>query len=117
MPILVEAGRYRNEKEAEERALVVAAMGCSCHIERGEDDWFSLLVPEKNIEAVSLELDRFELENSGRQATEPSGSIPTVSLYLCGWMLAAFFLIQKTGPGWWENAGIASSDAIVHRGE
>ena len=119
-PVLVEAGRYRRRRQAEERGLVVAAMGCSYQIERAEDGAFSLLVYERNLDAVSRELDKFELENAGQEDTQSVDrleKIPTASLYLCSLMMGAFFLIQKTGPAWWEDAGIASSEAMVRHGE
>lgn len=119
-PMLVEVGRYAGRRQAEERALVISAMGCAWQIEHGPDGASTLLVYERNREAVLRELEKFETENDVRErapAPEQAKKIPTVSLFVCVWLMSAFFLAQKTGSAWWEDAGIASSEAIVRHGE
>jgi len=117
---LAEVGRYARRREADDHALVVAAMGCAWKLDRDEAGGFRLQVHERNREAVLRELEKFEAENAGREkkrAPRHFEKTPTVSLYVCAWVMGAFFLIQKIGPGWWEDAGIASSEAMMHRGE
>lgn len=119
-PTLVEAGRYAKRLEAEERGLVLSAMGCPWKIESGGDGGFVLLVYERNREAVVRELEKFEAENAAREQAHPPAppeKIQPVSLFVCGWLMAAFFLAQKTGPARWEEAGLASSEAIARHGE
>ena len=119
-PGLVEVGRYARRRQADDRALVVAAMGLAYRLERVENGDFLLLVYERNRDAVLQELGKFEKENAGRDRKprrKPAGKIPVISLFVCGWVMSAFFLIQQMGPRWWEDAGLASSEAIVHRGE
>ena len=117
---LAEVGHYARRRQADERALVVAAMGCAWDVERDEHGGFRLLVHDRNREAVLRELENFEAENAGRGNPPVKVSFektPTVSLFVCGWVMTAFFLIQKIGPAWWENAGLASSAAIARHGE
>jgi membrane associated rhomboid family serine protease len=113
-----EVGRYARRRDAEERGLVAVAMGFGYRIERCDDGAFALLVAERNREAVLRELEKFEAENSQRKnsPTAPLEKIPTASLFVCGWVMAGFFLMQKIGPPWWNDAGVASSSAIIHDG-
>lgn len=117
---LVEVGFYPNRKQADEHALVASAMGYPWKLEREEGGGFRLLVYERDREGMARELGKFDLENARRRRwREPAsyGKIPTVSLFICGWLMCGFFLAQKFGPDWWESAGMVSSDAIVHKGE
>ncbi len=118
--MLVEAGRYAERSHAEERGLVISAMGCGWQIECSNAGAFVLLVDEQNREAVLCELQKFEAENNARKTippTEPLERIPTISLFVCTCLMSAFFVAQKTGPVWREGAGVASSEAITHHGE
>ena len=111
---------YAHRSEAEERALVAAAMGVAYRIEHLDDGTYSLQVAERNRAAVLGELEKFEKESTARKKIPLPGvleKIPATSLFVCGWMMAVFFLIQKFGPPWWEDAGISSSEAIAQSGE
>jgi len=119
-PGLVEVGRYAKQRQADDRALVVAAMGLASRLERDANGDFILLVYERNREAVLQELEKFEKENAGRGRRPrrlPSEKIPLFPLFVCGWVMSAFFIMQQIGPRWWEDAGLASSEAIMQKGE
>jgi rhomboid protease GluP len=116
--VTVEIGRYPRRRDAEECGLVAVAMGFGYQIERCDDGMFALLVAERNREAVLRELEKFEGENALRKNSPPvpTEKIPTTSLFVCGWVMAGFFLMQKIGPSWWNDAGVASSIVIVRDG-
>ena len=119
---LVRVGQFDSRKEAEERALVISAMGHASRIEPAEEGGFDLMVYEWNLEAVVSELERFEIEKSEAAAAReperqaPREKIPVVSLFVAGWVMSGFFLAQNLSPVW-EPRGIASSQAIIGKAE
>jgi membrane associated rhomboid family serine protease len=115
---LVEAGRYPRLPVARERGLVVGAMSLPYWIERDDGDWV-LFVEEKSIDRVRKELAAFEAEEKQKPPTRamlPAEKIPTLSLYVAGWIQVAFFLVQRRVGESWTNSGAADGAAIL-RGE
>jgi membrane associated rhomboid family serine protease len=115
---LVEAGRYPRLPVARERGLVVGAMSLPYWIEQDDGDWV-LFVEEKSIDRVRQELDAFEAEEKQKppsRAMLPTEKIPTFSLYVAGWILVAFFLVQRRMGQAWTDSGAADGAAIL-RGE
>jgi membrane associated rhomboid family serine protease len=113
---LAEAGRYRRLPEARERGLVVAALELPYWIKRESGKWM-LLVEERSLEKVRQELAAFESEESQRPPLRtllPAEKIPTFSLYVAGWVLSGFFLVQQMGGERWLERGSAEGRAILH---
>ena len=113
---LVEAGRYPRLPVAREHGLVVGAMALPYWIERADGEWV-LLVEEKSIDLVRQELDAFEAEEKEKppaRALLPAEKIPTFSLYVAGWLLIAFYLVQRRMGESWMDSGAADNWAILH---
>ena len=116
---LAEVGRYPRLADARERALVVAARELAHWIERDGDEWV-LRVEEPARGEVLRELELFEAEQRARPAPSvllPTGKVETLSLYVAGWILSAFFFTQCQLGDWWVERGAASSGAILRDGE
>ena len=116
---LAEVGRYPRLAEARERALVVAARDLAHWIEREGEEWV-LRVEEPVSAEVVRELALFEAEQRARpvpSALLPVGKVETLSLYVAGWLLSAFFFTQCQLGDWWVERGAASSHAILRDGE
>ena len=115
---LSEVGRYSQMSDANERALVILAMGLGYWMFKEADD-FVLCVEVRHLVKVSRELEKFELENPRRvrvsERITPARS--SVSLFVFVWMMSLFFLVQLNQPESWTNKGTASSEAILHQGE
>ena len=115
---LLEVGRYARLAEARERGLVVAARELPHWIEREGREW--VLRGEEGAGAeVARELEAFEAEERERpvvQGVFPAEKIPTLSLYVAGWVLSMFFVAQNYLGAAWEERGVAESGAIL-RGE
>jgi rhomboid protease GluP len=109
-------GIYLTRTDAYERSLVVSAMEAEHWVLR-HDHGFALCVDPSLAPAISAELARFEAERTEPPAAPtpdpPPARHTTISLYLCAWILGAFYLIELTGPGWWLDRGTASSRAIM----
>ena len=117
---LLEAGRYPDWQQANERALVILSMGIGYWLFR-EDDEFVLCVQEQHREAAAAELAKFEEDVAAParrvRPSWPQEKASTISLFVFGWVMAVFFLLQLGGPAWWEDRGVASADKILHTGE
>jgi membrane associated rhomboid family serine protease len=116
---LVEVGRYGRLAVARQRGLVVAASAVPHWIEREDDEWV-LFVEEPAREAVLRELRAFEAEEEARPAPArflPEEKIETLSLYVAGWLMSGFFLVQNLAGAAWMDRGEAFSEAIVRRHE
>jgi len=117
---LAEAGRYSRLTDANERALVILAMGLGYWMLRERNDYV-LCVGARHLEAVARELEKFETENPRRAwqppPLSPPDKTPSVSLFLFAWMMGLFFLAQQNAPDSWMDKGAASSDAIFRHGE
>ena len=112
---LIEAGRYPRLSQARLRALVVAAGQWAYRLERQGKEWV-LLVEAPAHAAALRELAAFEAEEKERPQRAFASSdekISTVSLYVTGWILGAFFMVQRFGPEQWEQSGVAESRAIL----
>ena len=116
----IEVGRYARLTDANERTIVILAMGIGCWVIRDGSD-FVLSVENRHLAAVTRELEKFETENVGRadRASQrlPREKIPPVSLFIFGWMMSLFFLAQQNAPQTWTGKGAASSEAIMQHGE
>lgn len=117
---LAEAGRYLRLTDANERSLVILAMGLGYWLFR-EEGFYVLCVESRHLADVLRELENFENENP-RRAALPAAPIhpektPTVSLFIFAWMMGLFFLAQQTAPESWTDKGAASADAIMRHGE
>ncbi len=113
---MIEAGRYANLPAARERGLVVAALGLPYEIKREARMWV-LLVEEQSFETVRQELAAFESEESERPQSRgllPAGKVPTLSLFLGGWVLGSSFLVQQLAGRRWLEQGSAEGQAILH---
>jgi membrane associated rhomboid family serine protease len=117
---LATVGEYRRLRHANERALVVAALGIPYWI-FPVSDRFALCVESSHFHRVSEELALYEKERSPfrrfrnfrRTRAEPISA----SLFVATWIMALFFLLQKTGPVWWADAGDVSPGAIFQQGQ
>ncbi|HSI11624.1 MAG TPA: rhomboid family intramembrane serine protease [Chthoniobacter sp.] len=112
---MIEAGRYAKLAAARERGLVVAALGRPYEIKREARAWV-LLVEEESIEAVRQELAAFESEEKERPPARtllPAGKFATFPLFLGGWVLATFFLVQQLAGKHWLEQGSAEGQAIL----
>ena len=117
---LAEVGRYLRLSDANERALVILAMGLGYWLFR-EDDFYVLCVQTAHYGDVARELEKFEFENpkSPLRETKPllPEKTPTLSLFLYAWMMSHFFLAYQSAPESWMQKGELSSDAIMHHGQ
>ena len=117
---LATVGRYGRLSQARERGLVVAAMELPHWIVR-EHAEFVLCVEEHARESVAQELEKFETEARERAATQPEPrpleKLNPLSLYIAGWIMAAFWLAQNLAPDAWLAAGAAASGKIIREGE
>ncbi len=118
-PPLIEVRRFARLVDARESSLALAAKDLAYVIERDGDTW-TLQVEESALGIAELELSSFEAEQLQRPVPEPAaddGKIPTLSLYVAGWILSAFFLAQQLGGPEWTGRGAAGSRAIVEQWE
>lgn len=115
-------GQYPKLRHANERALVIAAMDLPYWI-FPVDGRFALCVESAHFQKALDELALYEKErrqnpflrfrNFRQGAREPISA----SLFVSIWVMAFFFLLQKTGPAWWVDAGDVSPKAIFQQGE
>ena len=98
---LVELASYRRRREAEERGLVLLAMGIEYWIFR-KDGGNALCVEEGNRAAALRELETFEAERAAHEPrSEPAGyagKTSSLSLFVFGWTMGMFFLAQELAP-------------------
>lgn len=116
---LAELSRHAQRSEAEERGLVLLSLGIEYWILR-RDGQNALCVEERNCQAAMRELEDFEAERETHSPPHEqagfAGKTTSVSLFVFGWVIAMFFLIQQLAPAGWMEKGDATSDAIM-RGE
>jgi rhomboid protease GluP len=107
---------YPERQEAHERSLVIAATETPLWILRWEGQ-FALCVEPARAAEMARELERFEAEQEERAALPAANAAPaphsTISLYVAGWIMAAFYAVEMKGPPWWMDRGTASSRAIM----
>jgi rhomboid protease GluP len=111
---LAVVGVYPTRSDAYERSLVVLAMETPHWVLKREGE-FALCVNPARAEFVAEELRRFEAERREKPAPPAAAPAPhsSISLWVCGWILAGSYALQITGPVWWEDRGTASSRAIL----
>ena len=108
-------GLYPTRSDAYERSLVVAAMEAPHWILK-QGDAFALCVDPAGAPAIAAELARFEAERTEPLTPSPGAAsvhYTSISLYISAWILCGLYVIQLTGPPWWEDRGTASSYAIM----
>jgi hypothetical protein len=108
---MVEVGRYPRRSQARLRALVVAAGQWAYRLERQGKEWV-LFVEAPSHAAALRELAAFEAEEEARPkpALPPADEkVSTISLFVTGWILSGFFMVQKFGPARWEQSGVAEN--------
>ncbi len=114
---LAVVGTYPSRTDAYERSLVLSAMQAP-HWVLPCENHFALCVDPARAAEAAAELSRFEIER--REKPPPAPTAPeiaaphsTISLYIAGWILCAFYAAQKIGPAWWDDRGAASSREIM----
>jgi len=123
---LVQVGCYLRQEQAEDRGLVVLALGFPYWVIE-DDGLYCLYVEGHAAEAATHELENFEAERAvqrelERQAMEQapiSGlqrKADSFSLYVFAWTMCLFFAIQRYEGSHWDDLGAADSSAIL-RGE
>ena len=123
---LIEVARFVREDQAEDRALVILAMGLSYWI-IPTDGLYSLMVLLEDEASVSAELKKFEEERRAeserqqrefeKRSKESLRRTPPATLYGYGIALAGFFALQAHFSGTslrWMERGEANSAAILH---
>jgi membrane associated rhomboid family serine protease len=118
-PALCEVGRYARLSDANERALVVLAMGFVYWMFR-EQGAYVLCVEEKNHASVARELDLFEEENRSwpRQLLREAGKTgSSIALHVFTMAMCFFFVVQQREPGWWLQRGACSGGSVFRDGE
>lgn len=123
---LVQVSRHLRQDQADERGLVLLALGFD-HWIIDDDGIFALYVDARDAQAATLELERFESERAAeleqeRQAMQhpaapdPNGKTGPFSLFVFTWVMCPFFAVQfYRGPAW-TDLGAADADGIL-RGE
>jgi membrane associated rhomboid family serine protease len=115
---LAEVARYPLRTQAQERSLVILALGLGCWIFQ-EKDAHILCVQPGDAAVARSELDKFEREttlHAPRDAAR-TGKIPVAQLVLFAWFFTALFMFQNLLPENLADRGIASSERIVSHGE
>jgi membrane associated rhomboid family serine protease len=115
---LVEIAWFPLLSVAHDRAVVVLALGVGCWVLK-RDEGYGLYVEPEHAASAAGELAGFEREAGGRKASpEPAARrFDPTSLFLFGWVAAAFMIAQGSGPNWWLDRGTSSSVAVVRDGE
>jgi len=117
----VEVGRYLRRDQAEDRSLVLSALGVRYWILHQEGLYF-LAVSPQDAEAATRELrayeeerraEREEIRHQTQPPLPPRGKASFLSLFFYVWTMAGFFLIQMKAPSEWTERGTAESSAIL----
>ena len=118
-PPRVSVGHYLRRNQAEERALVVLALGLPYWIAE-EEGLYHLFVEEPDAPRVAAELADYEAERRDlfreRSRALPAPPLPRgggASLVVYGWMMALFYLVQQEAGRWWLELGSARAAAIL----
>lgn len=116
-PPLWEVARSPHRRPLEERGLVILSMGLPYWIVR-EEGAYHLLVRAGDHAAVERELALYEQERvktPRKRTLPPPPRLRTTSLFVYGWCMAVFFLLQLHYPeSEWLDKGSARSDAILN---
>jgi len=118
-PPRISVGHYLRRNQAEERALVVLALGLPYWIAE-EEGLYHLFVEETHAPRVAAELASYEAERRDlhreRHKRLPTPPLPkggVISLVVYGWVLAIFFMIQQAADPGWSRLGSARSSSIL----
>jgi rhomboid protease GluP len=120
MEELVEVGRYRTLREAEQRALVLTAVGIACRIEPGPDAVGLLVLPAEAERAI-FELGAYERENAPerrRPAWRPAGVRGVEAALVYAAVLLFVFAADNKGAFSVDWAGLgAAQSGLIAAGE
>ena len=122
----MEVARYVRKDQAEDRGLVVLAMGRPYWIIPA-DGIFSLMVDADDLAAVTADLEKFEDEKrvereqaqrefEEAQSSPPRRPVPKPSLFVFAWIMSLFFVLQahfSSSSIHWMERGTANSVAIA----
>ena len=115
---LVEVGRFRTRREAEEQALVLLAVGIGCRL-LSDAGRVRLLVAAGEGERAAWELATYERENRATARTppvaRPAAQGVDAALAYCAVLL--FFFVANSTRAFsvdWSAAGDAQADLIRH---
>lgn len=120
---LVQVSQHLRQDQANERGLVLLALGVDYWI-LDEEGLFGVYVDSRNAEAATLELERFEAERAAevearREAFQqaaflsPNGRTGPFSLFVYTWTMCLWFALQAARGSAWTELGAARSDAIL----
>lgn len=123
---LVQVSRHLRQDQADERGLVLLALGFDYWI-IDDDGVYGLYVDACDAQAATLELERFESDRAAeleqeRQAMQqsvvpdPNGKTGPFSLFVFTWVMCLFFAVQSYQGTPWTDLGAADSNGIL-RGE
>jgi len=122
---LVQVGSYLRQDQAEERGLVVLALGFPYWVIEDEG-LYALYVDAHDTEPVTLELEKFEAERAAERELArnallhepPTGPLREktnpFSLFIFVWTMCFFYALQLHEAPRWINLGDADSKAILH---
>ena len=117
MTDLVEVGRYRTLAEAEQRALVLAAVGIACRVEpTGEEA--GLMVSPMDVGRATSELSSYESENAPERRWLPrtGAAVRGIEAALAYAAVLLFFFAadsKGTFAVYWTGLGAAQASLIV----
>lgn len=117
-PELVEVSRHLRQDQAEERALVLLAMGIPYWI-IPIDSFFSIFVEIHDASEAVDQLTKFETEQHESALLEPmaeqqpSRRPASLSLFVFSWIMIGCFLAQSRGSIDWLKTGSADSRLIL----
>lgn len=109
-------GLFRNVRAANDRGLVLLAMGVAYWVVPREDGFHLCVLPDVAAKARA-ELDRFEAERAARKtppADWPEGRVSRLSLVAIASSLCAWSLVVNAAA---KEAGCLSAQAVLGRGE
>ena len=115
-------GTYPRLRQANERALVIAAMGLPYWV-FCQESHFLLYVENAHSAQATEELALYEIERRQnpfrriRRLGHAARTSPSASLFVFTWVLALSFLVQHRGPSWLTSAGELSPKAVLTQGE
>ena len=122
---LAQIGSYLRQDQAEERGLVVLALGFPYWVLE-QEGLFGLYVAAQDAEPATRELEKFEAERAADRAlarealAHPPPPAPLrkkakpFSLFVFTWTMCLFFAIQRDQGSRWIDLGASDADAIFH---
>lgn len=119
-PDLLEINNFATLREANERALVILAMGRPYWIFKIGHS-YHLCVRPADVEAVAEQLALSEAEN--RNWPPPTPQMPTPqpsgksSLLVFAGLMCGFFILQGSEPVYWREAGLMNNEEVITGGQ